>query len=238
MEQLYSLIRKKIKEKEEGSQRVAAEIVAGMIRGSKYWTVEMLDELWSKLTPFLNEAFMNISSEAVNNWCLCFRFAVADVDPRRMYHAVEFMRSLINTPSTANALIETSRWHLIEQLSNFEWRIPAEYFRLMSNRNYFIKVEGKKVTSAEYIVKRHGGVLGLCAMVLSSPYDISIHVPDALMLLCEHSHDPNLIQRSIKNALSEFRRTHHDSWHEHRKNFTEDQLVILADVLISPNYYI
>ncbi|CAF3869706.1 unnamed protein product [Rotaria sp. Silwood1] len=122
MEQLYSLIRKKIKEKEEGSQRVAAEIVAGMIRGSKYWT---LDELWPKLTPFLNEAFMNISSEAVNNWCLCFRFAVADVDPRRMYHAVEFMRSLINTPSTANALIETSRWHLIEQLSNFEWRIPA-----------------------------------------------------------------------------------------------------------------
>ncbi|CAF1668147.1 unnamed protein product [Rotaria sp. Silwood1] len=73
MEQLYSLIREKIKEKQEGIQRVVAEIVAGMIRGSKYWTVEMLDELWSKLTPFLNEAFMNISSEAVNNWCLCFR---------------------------------------------------------------------------------------------------------------------------------------------------------------------
>ncbi|CAF4873071.1 unnamed protein product, partial [Rotaria sp. Silwood1] len=42
---------------------------------------------------------------------------------------------------------------------------------------------------------------------------------------------------SIKKALSEFRRTHHDSWHEHREKFTEDQLVILADVLISPSYY-
>ncbi|CAF1656826.1 unnamed protein product [Rotaria sp. Silwood1] len=80
-------------------------------------------------------------------------------------------------------------------------------------------------------------VLGLCAIVLSSPYDIPIHIPRALMLLCEHSHDPNLIRKSIKNALSEFRRTHHDSWHEHREKFTEDQLVILADVLISPNYY-
>ncbi len=38
------------------------------------------------------------------------------------------------------------------------------------------------------------GVLGLCAIVLSSPYDIPTYVPDALVLLCEYSHDPDLIQ--------------------------------------------
>ncbi len=42
MERLYVLIHEKVKEKHEGSQRVAAEIVAGMIRGSKYWTLEMV----------------------------------------------------------------------------------------------------------------------------------------------------------------------------------------------------
>ncbi|CAF3263124.1 unnamed protein product [Rotaria socialis] len=31
------------KEKQEGCHRVAVEIVAGMIRGSKYWTLEMED---------------------------------------------------------------------------------------------------------------------------------------------------------------------------------------------------
>ncbi|CAF3673338.1 unnamed protein product [Rotaria sp. Silwood1] len=41
MEQLYVLIHEKIQEKQEDSHRVAAEIVAGMIRGSKYWTLEM-----------------------------------------------------------------------------------------------------------------------------------------------------------------------------------------------------
>ncbi|CAF1119130.1 unnamed protein product [Adineta steineri] len=82
------------------------------------------------------------------------------------------------------------------------------------------------------------GVLGLCAIVLSSPYDIPTHVPNALMLLCEHLNDPDLIQKSIKQCLSEFRRTHHDSWHEHRERFTQDQLVILADALVSHNYYI
>ncbi len=39
MDELYQLIREKTK-KQEGSHRVAAEIVAGMIRGSKHWTLE------------------------------------------------------------------------------------------------------------------------------------------------------------------------------------------------------
>ncbi|CAF5186213.1 unnamed protein product, partial [Rotaria magnacalcarata] len=69
-------------------------------------------------------------------------------------------------------------------------------------------------------------VLGLCAIVLASPYDISIYLIDALMLLCEHSQDPDLIKASIKKYFSEFGYTHHDSWHEHRGKFTEDQLAI------------
>ncbi|CAF4317282.1 unnamed protein product, partial [Rotaria sordida] len=80
-------------------------------------------------------------------------------------------------------------------------------------------------------------VLGLCAIVLSSPNDISNYVPAALMLLCEHLHDPDLIQvirNQLKKTLSEFRRTHH----QHREKFTDDQLVIFDDVLISPNYYV
>jgi hypothetical protein len=47
MEQLYVLVHEKGEEKQEGSHRVAAEIVAGMIRGSKYWTLEMVNELCS-----------------------------------------------------------------------------------------------------------------------------------------------------------------------------------------------
>jgi hypothetical protein len=46
MEQLYVLIHENIKEKQQGSHRVAAEIVAGMIRGSKHWTLEMVNKLY------------------------------------------------------------------------------------------------------------------------------------------------------------------------------------------------
>ncbi len=55
MEQLNILIHEKAKEKQEGCHRVAAEIVAGMIRGSKYWTLEMVcikkSKLMSKTKP-------------------------------------------------------------------------------------------------------------------------------------------------------------------------------------------
>lgn len=37
--------------------------------------------------------------------------------------------------------------------------------------------------------------------------------------------------------MSDFRRTHHDNWQEHKQKFTEDQLLVLTDLLVSPCYY-
>ncbi|CAF1410376.1 unnamed protein product, partial [Rotaria sordida] len=441
-------------------------------RYTKETMPEHLDELWQKIIPFLNEVCAKLSPETLSYWGACFKFAMEDLDPRRMYRLIEFIRTLINSKRTVNPFLETTRWFLILKLTIFEWRVPTlwciineyakemldhpykavreyiakvlsvslsfniklpngqstrhpdtnrfidairerlhqaieiyekkplanicgekieidqearkalnfieavirfhthmfiwclkpmksaivrlfpylcelesivpsenltisrmhvamtylhtpileslieqleyvctsskwhtrrvamefiqymvfcnlfnarlykkqlrelvfkclfdeqfevrsvasitlsgfyqcgyiqvneedfEYFSQMSKIKYFIKKDGKKIIITEKIIKRHGGVLGLCAIVLSSPYDISNYIPAALMLLCEHLHDPDLIQKSVKKALSEFRRTHHDSWHQHREKFTDDQLVIFDDVLISPNYYV
>lgn len=38
------------------------------------------------------------------------------------------------------------------------------------------------------------GILGLCAIVLSNPYDISVFTLDALTLLCKYSNDPDPMQ--------------------------------------------
>ncbi|CAF3739250.1 unnamed protein product [Rotaria sp. Silwood1] len=243
MEQLYMLIHEETKEKQAGSHRVAAEIVAGVICGSKYWTLEMENK-----------------------------------DPRRIYRLIHFIRTLINTKTMLNTFNEISRWTLITNLNEFQWRIPSIWCEINDyakefldhpyknvresiasilsisisfditlfngkstrhpNTSQFIDTICKRLRQAIEVYERTSlSVLGLCAIVLSSPYDIPSYVPDALMLLCEHSHDPDIIQKSIKNCLSEFRRTHHDSWHEHREQFTEDQLAVLADVLISHSYY-
>ena len=37
--------------------------------------------------------------------------------------------------------------------------------------------------------------------------------------------------------LQDFKRTHQDNWAEHKQAFTEDQLAVLTDLLVSPSYY-
>lgn len=44
------------------------------------------------------------------------------------------------------------------------------------------------------LVKRHAGVLGLGACVLSSPYDVPTWMPQLLMNLSAHLNDPQPIE--------------------------------------------
>lgn len=43
------------------------------------------------------------------------------------------------------------------------------------------------------IVKRHAGILGLCAFVNAHPYDVPEFLPDILVLLGDHLNDPQPI---------------------------------------------
>ncbi|CAF1187532.1 unnamed protein product [Didymodactylos carnosus] len=122
MEQLYVLIGENIKDKEKGSHRLTAEIVAGMIRGSKYWTLDMLDELWKKLEPFLMEE---------------------NIDPRRMYRLIEFIRTLINNETMLNTFNGISRWSLIENLTYFQWRIPSILGQINEHAKVFLDHSSK-----------------------------------------------------------------------------------------------
>lgn len=110
------------------------------------------------------------------------------------------------------------------------------------------------------LVRRHAGVLGLSACILSSPYDVPTWMPQLLMDLSAHLNDTQPIevsvtvtiillvlkggaitcarlQMTVKKTLSNFRRTHHDNWQQHKQQFTDDQLLVLTDLLVSPCYY-
>ncbi|XP_078505604.1 proteasome activator complex subunit 4 isoform X2 [Lissotriton helveticus] len=87
------------------------------------------------------------------------------------------------------------------------------------------------------LVRRHAGVLGFSACILSSPYEVPTWMPQLLMDLSAHLNDPQPIEMTVKKTLSNFRRTHLDNWQEHKQQFTDDQLVVLTDLLVSPCYY-
>ncbi|CAF3001054.1 unnamed protein product [Rotaria sp. Silwood2] len=69
MEQLYILIHEKTKEKQEKSHQVAAEIVAGMIRGSKCWTLEMVNTLTETSRWYLIQQLSIFQWRIPSIWC-------------------------------------------------------------------------------------------------------------------------------------------------------------------------
>lgn len=87
------------------------------------------------------------------------------------------------------------------------------------------------------LIEHHAGILGLCACVNAFPYDVPPFMPDVLVLLGDHLNDPQPIPATIKKTLSNFRRTHHDNWRDHKVKFTDDQLAVITDLLVSPSYY-
>ncbi|KRZ93751.1 Proteasome activator complex subunit 4 [Trichinella sp. T8] len=98
----------------------------------------------------------------------------------------------------------------------------------------FIQPTGE-LTSAEAEV-RHAGILGLSAIVSSQPYAVPNYLPDILMRLCRYVNDSaHIVRTSVKETLSEFKRTHVDSWREHQLQFTDEQLSVLTGLFLSPN---
>jgi hypothetical protein len=57
--------------------------------------------------------------------------------------------------------------------------------------------EGKAVLNTQNLVKRHGGILGLCAIAGSSPYEIPSYLPDIITYLCAFINDTAPIQVRI-----------------------------------------
>ncbi|CAH3144364.1 unnamed protein product [Porites evermanni] len=107
--------------------------------------------------------------------------------------------------------------------------------KLKKKKKGVIGVNGLNNDAA--LIHRHAGVLGLASCVQAFPYDVPSWMPQILLDLGEHLHDPHPIQATVKKVMSDFRRTHHDNWQEHKQKFTEDQLLVLTDLLVSPCYY-
>jgi len=98
--------------------------------------------------------------------------------------------------------------------------------------------DGKRnALTPEEVDEAHASILGLCAFVDTHPYHVPSFLPDILVVLTTHLHDPQPIPATIRKCLSDFRRTHHDNWAVHKTKFTEDQLCILTDIFVSPCYY-
>ncbi len=83
---LMPMIKEKAASSEESDQRVAAELVFGAVRGSRFWSFERSSKLWSDLVPVLKGAVGDggTNPECLRDWEACLNAATNKIDPNRI----------------------------------------------------------------------------------------------------------------------------------------------------------
>ncbi|KAK1734226.1 DUF3437 domain-containing protein [Skeletonema marinoi] len=102
------------------------------------------------------------------------------------------------------------------------------------------EAEEKAAKEKQRAKRQQRSVFVLCAVVMGRPYDTPPYIPEALAALSKHSFEQRAsmgVRDEVKRVCSEFKRTHTDYWEAHKKQFTQEQLEALEDVVSTPHYY-
>ena len=135
MSHLHRLVADRNSASMERGHKLAAEIICGLIKGSKHWLMDELKSLYFELKILFDLVMDNLSCETINLWIECFSLGFVDKDPRRMTFYLNYFKNLIfdtfndlNRQKTekkyASSLKQTNRLQLLACMNQFEWRIP------------------------------------------------------------------------------------------------------------------
>uniref|UniRef100_A0A1I7YJA7 BLM10_mid domain-containing protein n=1 Tax=Steinernema glaseri TaxID=37863 RepID=A0A1I7YJA7_9BILA len=109
--------------KKEEDQRLASEIVAGLLNGSKMWTWEKVEGMWTWLQPNLLNCLENVSSSSYPTWGTAIATVLGSCDPRSQYRLVQLLENLATRP-TESSYHNTVRYYLLQAaLNQGQWRV-------------------------------------------------------------------------------------------------------------------
>ena len=114
---------------QESHQRCAAEMVAGLIRGSKHWPWQMTSDLWEWLVPVLRRLLGKVTVETIGDWGTCFATASESRDPNKLHWMLEV---LMEEPlRSQGSFLDASRLYVLQgAVAQQEWRIGSLLHRL------------------------------------------------------------------------------------------------------------
>merc|ERR1719334_1579986 len=114
----------------ESLQRCAAEIISGLIRGSKHWPYESIKSMWEWLIPLLKTALNNITTETVTDWGTCIATSSESRDPRRIHWLLEAVMANPIKGHIDSSFRDTNHLYALQgALSQQEWRVPELLYR-------------------------------------------------------------------------------------------------------------
>ncbi|KAI8988823.1 hypothetical protein BDB01DRAFT_842338 [Pilobolus umbonatus] len=117
---------------QKSSQRAAAEILGGLIRGTKHWNIQKLKSVWEWLTPLLNTAFTGITPDSLTYWESCIRYMATKRDPRRIQPLIDIIIKAEMDPTSDAAFTESRKLLLVRALIvSIQWKFQPYNAQLL-----------------------------------------------------------------------------------------------------------
>lgn len=121
-----------VQDKQESVQRCAAEIICGLVRGSKYWSFEMTQKMWQSLLPIIKLVLANLTEETLGDWAVCFSLIHSNRDPSRLHWLIECLAEESQSAQSESSFVECGRLLILQKaLSPQAWRLSELLNRLM-----------------------------------------------------------------------------------------------------------
>lgn len=99
-----SLLEELVPSTKEADHRFAAEIIGGLINGSKLWKYSRQRHLWNWLGPLLTRALENVKDDNMRNWGVCLATVCGSSEARMLKPLIDILFSLLSR-STDSAFI-------------------------------------------------------------------------------------------------------------------------------------
>jgi hypothetical protein len=87
------------------------------------------------------------------------------------------------------------------------------------------------------VLHKHSVLSVLSSVVMAFPHEIEHWMVPIVMAIAGSASNPSPIRELVKNTFSEFKKSHQDTWAIDKQLFSEEQLTIITDLIISPSYY-
>jgi proteasome activator subunit 4 len=113
---------------EESQQRAAAEMIYGVVRGSRFWDFGTTADTWAWLLPVFQQVLTSVTAETQSDWDFCFSGVSNKADPNRLRPLFELLVTPENLMSQG-AFKESSYLLFVAKCLNMNWRVRGLYCR-------------------------------------------------------------------------------------------------------------
>ena len=139
----------------ESSQRCAAEIVGGLVRGTKHWPFRAAAGMWAWLQPLLRDVLANrISDETLGDWGTAFFKASWARDLRQIHWLAEVLAEEPLVAPGASSLVSASRLFFLQRILVVQgWRAAPAL------RSLLARISPHLATELQELRQRVGSVV-------------------------------------------------------------------------------